>query len=469
MHRVVMTLLALTSALCVGTALAQDVIFTPGGPPPPSCSICTSIALYKGAQAYLDDPHQLPTVTQYPDPFVMLNGTKITTQSQWNQRRTELQSLEEFYLYGHAPPSASVSIVSQQQDQVIGSMIYRYFNLRVNTPGGPLPFFVDLYIPNTGGPFANGVPGNGPYPVILSGEASWDPIITPFSDGNEDASVGQANLETLVSRGYIVAEFGRDNFSEDSADVGTAFSQSGVFPLYPYDPKGTNGYDWGVIAAWAWGYSRAIDFLETMPYVDSGKIIAIGHSRGGLTTQVAASLDTRIAMAVVSQGMEADLRSINNPTNIGEADISYNINYAGIPGWYGRNTVPFSTAINNFPLDCPSLLGLIAPRALLITAATSAQHENPESDTNCFRALQQVWGAFGATNKVGLFTGNTNHQMSMGYWSAALDFADQILFKHSNRSPSANAISVPVSPTDYSSTPYTNLTMTKNWTIPNLQ
>ena len=131
----------------------------------------------------------------------------------------------------------------------------------------------------------------------FSAEASWDPVITPFSDGNEDASVGQANLETLVSRGYIVAEFGRDSFSEDSADVGTAFSQSGVFPLYPYDPNGTNGYDWGVIAAWAWGYSRAIDFLETLPYVDAGKIIAIGHSRGGLTTQVAASLDTRIAIA----------------------------------------------------------------------------------------------------------------------------------------------------------------------------
>jgi len=43
-----------------------------------------------------------------PRPLRMLNGTKITTRSQCNQHRTELQSLEEFYLFGHAPSSASV-------------------------------------------------------------------------------------------------------------------------------------------------------------------------------------------------------------------------------------------------------------------------------------------------------------------------------------------------------------------------
>ena len=45
-----------------------------------------------------------------------------------------------------------------------------------------------------------------------------------------------------------MAEFGRDDFSLDYADDGgAAVFNSGIYPLYP-------GYDWGNVAAWAWGF-----------------------------------------------------------------------------------------------------------------------------------------------------------------------------------------------------------------------
>ncbi len=438
------------------------------------CPICSSQVLYQNAPAFLDNPSELPKITQYPDPFVMLNGTAVRTLSQWNQHRTELRSLEDFYIYGHAPPGSPVSVVSQQPDQIIGRMVYRYFNLRINTPGGPLSFFVDLYvpIPSSCGAFSNGVPASGPYPVILSGEASWDPVITPFSDGNTNASVGQANLETLVCRGYAVAEFGRDNFSPDNRDVDNVF-QHGVFPLYPYDSHGVTGYDWGIMRAWAWGYSRSIDFLETLPYIDRSRIAIIGHSRGGQTATIAGEIDTRVALTIDSQQAPSYYRYVD--THLGEQTICTNLSYGGDPGWYIPNLLPFANCIGTsnvpaLPIDCPSMMGQIAPRALLITGATGAMYENPESGTRCYFALKALYGAFGAQSKLGLFTGNTDHQMSMGYWSAALDFADQVFFNYKARSAAANAISMPVSPTDFDSTPFANYlrSPTHTWTAPTL-
>jgi hypothetical protein len=431
---------------------------TPAPTPPPK----SSSGLYLSVPSFQDDPRQLPTITEYPNPFVMLDGAPITTVDQWNQHRLELQDMVSFYEYGHMPPPAPVSVVSYKPDVTMGPMTNRYVNLQLTAPGGgTLSFFVNMYIPNTGGPFANGVPGNGPFPVILSGEAGWDPAI---SDGGH-AAVGQANLETLVSRGYIVAEFSRDNFSGDWPDDGKALVfQSGVFPLYAYDPNGITGYDWTVVKAWAWGYSRVIDYLVTQSYVDKNKIGIIGHSRGGTAAAIAGELDKRIALTVDNQGGSTMMRFLGS----GEQDLAANIAYGGAPGWYSPNLVPFQFSINQLPFDSPSMLGQIAPRALLIMEATQAPMEDPKGGTNAFNASREIWKAFGAENNIGLYIGNTVHEMSMEYWSAALDFADQAFFNYTVRSAPANSVSVPVSPTDYHSTPYRGLPVTHTWIAPTL-
>ena len=98
--------------------------------------------------------------------------------------------------------------------------------------------------------------GNGPFPVIVGSDMAW---------GSQQSQ----SMQKVIQRGYAVCEFDRASFGPDSAD-----RKHGTYLL---DPSA----DCGAIAAWAWGYSRVIDYLITRPDVDARRIIVSGHSRGG--------------------------------------------------------------------------------------------------------------------------------------------------------------------------------------------
>ena len=58
-----------------------------------------------GAETKFPDVAKLPARAELPDPLVMLDGTPVTSARQWTrQRRPELKSLFQHYMYGELPP-----------------------------------------------------------------------------------------------------------------------------------------------------------------------------------------------------------------------------------------------------------------------------------------------------------------------------------------------------------------------------
>jgi hypothetical protein len=121
----------------------------------------------------------------------------------------------------------------------------------------------------------------------------------------------------------------------------------------------------------AWDLSRAIDYLETLNFVESTRIASIGHSHGGYTTLFSMALDERIRVGVSNCGFDT-FRYDGNPYRWSHATallprLGFYITSPYIrPRFYAG--VPDAETIK-IPFDMHHLLALIAPRPLFLSTS----------------------------------------------------------------------------------------------------
>jgi hypothetical protein len=393
---------------------------------------------------------ELPERAELPDPLIMLSGERVKTPYEWREnRRPELRSLFEFYMYGRAPAPPNLedsSVVSTEPDYFGGKATKKQVVIAFGPKGTPQIHLL-LVVPNKRqrpAPVFVGLNFHGNHTLVDDPSVPlptvWMPDGTPgvkdhrATEAGRGTEIGVWNLEGSIDRGYAVATFYCGDIDPDKSDY-----SDGVQPHYFAAGQTKPGpHEWGTLAAWAWGISRAVDYLVDDPDLDRKRIAVVGHSRLGKTALLAAAFDDRIAMALPLQagcGGTAPSRG-----TVGESVKQINDHF---PHWFCDTFKQFNDQVDRLPFDQHSLVALVAPRPVLFANAVEDQWANPAGQFEVLKAADPVYHFLGVeglagempepgkllASRLGYFLRPGKHSMTRQDWEAFWTFADKHLGK----------------------------------------
>jgi hypothetical protein len=290
-----------------------------------------------------------------PDPLRMKDGSPVTTKEQWwGPRRNEIMDAFDGQIYGRVPPVIAkidwqVTATTKEKAGKI-AVVTRHLVGHIGNsldPAIPVDIRMDLTLP------AN---AKGPVPVMM--ELGY--IGTPLGKLPPPAK-GPSWQEQVAAKGWGYAVLAADSIQPDSAE-GLTHGIIGLFAKgQPRKPD-----DWGVLRAWAWGASRAMDYFETDPAVDSGQIGIWGHSRFGKAALVAMAYDARYAIAYISSSGAGGAKLLRR--NYGET--VENLASTGEYYWMAGNFLKYAGPLTakDLPADAHELIALCAQRPVFIGA-----------------------------------------------------------------------------------------------------
>jgi len=364
------------------------------------------------------DVDALPVQMQMPDVMTMDDGTRVTTLKQWKKRRDEMKAILEYYELGHAPPPPrNVTGKDIKSASVMdGTVDYRLVHLTFG-PHRSLGMDIAIFTPAGKGPFPTiinpsffmtpGVPMTNTPPPTMTNRLSLF-FMSPQTPAR--AAMGYSNI---LARGYAIVTYRYTQCGEDN----TNYRSSTFYPAYP-------GYDWGVLLGWVWGLSRVVDYVETQPFADKTKLIALGHSRLGKLTMVATAFDDRISLGAPagSSGAGTGAYRFCGPGRGGKEgveDMTRKFGYYFVP-----RLKEFTGQMYKLPFDAYWYTALTAPRPWISIEGTVDQNCVPSAVRQTVLAAQPVYAFLGvSTNRVAANYEPHRHMLTADDWNAALDFA----------------------------------------------
>lgn len=362
---------SLAAAGAAPRAAAQTPAPTPAAPP----------AVVAGIPANYDEAK----VGSYtlPDPLVMADGTPVRDARTWTtRRRPELVRLFEQHQFGRSPRLTArlpFDVFDQATPVFDGAGIRRQITLSLaSDPAAPKVDLL-LYLP------AN---ARGPVPVLLNlsfGANSAtvdDPGVKPGMvwdrEGNRvSAATAKPIGAKLNPRPFLAAGIGVATmyYGDIEPDLPTGLAHS-VRKSFLKPGQTTPAADeWGAIGAWAWGMSRALDYLETDKAVDAKRVAIVGISRLGKTVMWAGAADPRFAMVIASCSGEGGA-AVSRRT-YGETVKHLGARYGY---WFDATYASYGDRVDQMPVDANLLVALIAPRPLLLQTGDTDYWSDPKGE-----------------------------------------------------------------------------------------
>lgn len=316
----------------------------------------------------------------------------FSNEKSWKERRAEIIDIlcrEEYGFLPEAPLSVKAEVLSEDPKFCAGKANLIKYSLECRLEKEVFSFPVYAVIPKD---------TSKKYPSLLH---------INFRDSVPDKYMPS---EELFDNGYAVFSFCYKDVTSDDGDFSTGLS--GIF----YKGRERKSDDPGKIAFWAWGAMRAMDFIQTLEFVDKDKIAVAGHSRLGKTALLTGALDERFACAMSNNsgcsGAALSRERVTGRERI--ADINRQFPY-----WFCENYKNHQHDEENLPFDQHFLLALIAPRKVYVSSAEEDLWADPISEYLACFAASSVYEPLGLEGFIcpDRFprTGDSLHEGNIGY------------------------------------------------------
>jgi glucuronyl esterase-like protein/cellulose binding protein with CBM2 domain len=329
-----------------------------------------------GADCPVTLPGSLSANAKLPDPFKKIDGSRITSKSDWRCRREEIKKLAERYVYGTKPARPA---------SVTGTVTSTNITVNVTDNGKSSSFSAGVSLPS----------GTGPFPAVV--------VYGGF--GADTAAIKAAGAAVINYDPYTVGKEG----------TGRANKQGAFYSVY-----GSNSTT-GLLQAWGWGVSRIIDVIEQ----SSGSILradatgVTGCSRFGKGAFVAGVFDQRIALTMPIESGTAGVPIFRGVPGEGAQSLS---SAYGEQPWFGDAFSQFTGSPNTLPVDTHEMVAMVAPRGLFIMDNPHIANLGPRSASVAALGGAEVYKALGAGANITYWSDVTdgNHCAVRNEWKTPL-------------------------------------------------
>ena len=199
------------------------------------------------------------------------NGESVTTVEQWeNKRRPELLDLFGRHMYGTIPAeriNVSYDIVSENREALGGKATSKQVRFTFSNGDKKNEAYLLLFIPNKPKgkvPIIVGYNFKGNHSTTTDTMIIYSPALClALEPGSPDwvrgSQASRWSYDLIIDRGYAIATMCYHDIFPDKPEL----KDHSVISLFSgYNSQKTDPAEWQAIAAWAWGSSRIVDFLE---------------------------------------------------------------------------------------------------------------------------------------------------------------------------------------------------------------